>query len=212
MSFNRLAPHYRWMEFLFAGEELHRCRTQFIPQICSARKILILGEGNGRFLLECRRAVPEAKITCVDSSARMLSIAKQRVETNGLSTENIEFVHANALEWKTRQRFDTIVTHFFLDCFRRDELELLVDKLAAFAEPIATWLIADFREPKSGIRRFRAQIILWSLYAFFRLTTGITANRIVPPDSFLITHGFQLRQRCESNLGLLYSDCWQRSN
>jgi ubiquinone/menaquinone biosynthesis C-methylase UbiE len=212
MSFDRLAPHYRWMEFLFAGEKLHRCRTQFIPQLRFARRILILGEGNGRFLLECRRIIPEAKITCVDSSARMLRLAKQRVETNGLSTENIEFIHANALEWKPCERFDAIVTHFFLDCFGHDELGLLVDKLAGFAEPTSAWLIADFREPKSGIRRLRAQAILWSLYTFFRLATGITAKRIVPPDSLLAAHGFQLRQRRESNLGLLYSDWWQRSN
>jgi hypothetical protein len=127
-----------------------------------------------------------------------------------LSVEKIRFVRANALEWNTTERFDVIVTHFFLDCFRRGELEPLIEKLACLAKPQAHWLIADFREPSSGIARIRARLILWSLYSFFRLTTGITADRIVPPDPFLSQHGFRLAERCESNRGLLYSDHWQR--
>src|SRR5690349_9347963 len=72
MSFDVLAPHYRWMEFVLAGEKLQRCRTAFLDSTGGAKNILILGEGNGRFLLECRRKFPDGQITCVDASARML--------------------------------------------------------------------------------------------------------------------------------------------
>src|SRR5439155_22241467 len=33
MSFDTLAPHYRWMEFILAGKKLQRCRTAFLDEI-----------------------------------------------------------------------------------------------------------------------------------------------------------------------------------
>src|ERR1041385_77794 len=50
MSFDALAPHYLWMEWLLAGRKLQRCRTAFLDEARAARDILLLGEGNGRFL------------------------------------------------------------------------------------------------------------------------------------------------------------------
>ena len=52
MSFDHLAPHYRWMEWLLAGSKPQRCRTTFLDTLPTARHALLLGEGNGRFLRE----------------------------------------------------------------------------------------------------------------------------------------------------------------
>src|SRR3954468_3037624 len=112
MSFDVLAPHYRWMEFVSAGNQLQRCRTALLARVVSANNILILGEGNGRFLLECRRTFPNAKITVVDASAQMLARARQRLKGQGIDSDGIEFVCADALTWTPREgAFDLIVTH-----------------------------------------------------------------------------------------------------
>src|SRR6187399_1553649 len=73
MSFDRLAPYYRGMEFICAGEKMQRCRTTFLDQIPATQNILLLGEGHGRCLVECLRRFPRAHITCVDASQRMLA-------------------------------------------------------------------------------------------------------------------------------------------
>jgi hypothetical protein len=52
MSFDRLAPHYRWLEWVLAGRKLQRCRTAFLDEIGRADATLLVGEGNGRFLGE----------------------------------------------------------------------------------------------------------------------------------------------------------------
>ena len=75
MSFELLAPHYRWLEWVLAGNTLQRCRTAWLDRVASAPAVLLLGEGNGRFLAECRRRLPQARITCVDASGRMLRLA-----------------------------------------------------------------------------------------------------------------------------------------
>ncbi len=211
MSFDVLAPHYRWMEFVLAGEKLQRCRTAFLDQIAEADKVLILGEGNGRFLRECRRKLPNAHITCVDASARMLTLARERL--TGQGGGNVDFVHADALAWSpSGDRFDLIVTHFFLDCFRREQLESLIAKLAHSAAPRASWLLADFQSAAYGFRRYRSRLILWGMYRFFRVVTRLPATALVSPDTFLERNGFKLRARAVREWGLLRSDWWQRTD
>jgi SAM-dependent methyltransferase len=212
MSFDRLAKHYRWMEFVLAGKRLQRCRTAFLRQALGSKRVLIVGEGNGRFLAECRRALGMAEIMCVDGSARMLGLARERMRRLGLSADHIEFVHTDALAWRPPENtFDLIVTHFFLDCFRAEQVERLVGVLAAAAKRDATWLLADFGVPAGGLGRYRALMIHRLMYLFFRVATGLPAQRLIEPDAFLERHGFRLRERELSEWGLLHSDRWERT-
>jgi ubiquinone/menaquinone biosynthesis C-methylase UbiE len=100
VSFDVIAPHYRWLEFVLAGEKLQRCRTSFLHGLAAPDRVLIVGEGNGRFLAECRRAFPAAAVTCVDACAGMLSRADRRLHRLGLNRDGIEWVHADALAWR----------------------------------------------------------------------------------------------------------------
>lgn len=211
MSFNWLAPHYRWMEWVLAGNKLQQCRTAFLPQQANSTNVLILGEGNGRFLVECRRILRSARIVCLDASERMLDLARQRLHRSGLGTANVEFLTMDALTWAPPQHcFDLIVTHFFLDCFRSEQLGLLLPRLASSAGPEASWLLADFQIPQSGLARCRAVIIHRLMYWFFGVATRLPARRLTPPDPWLLAHGFQLRERRVTDWGLLRSDLWQR--
>ncbi len=210
MSFDTLAPHYRWMEFITAGEKLQRCRTRFISRTGQIRQALILGEGNGRFLAALRRHAPGSSVTCVDASERMLARAKGRLERAGLNGSGLVFVHADALEWMPPERaFDLIVTHFFLDCFTAKQLETIVSKLAGAALPGAKWLLADFRIPASGLTRMRAWLMHRAMYLFFRWAARLPARELTPPDPFLKTHGFVLQDRRISEWGLLHTDLWE---
>jgi ubiquinone/menaquinone biosynthesis C-methylase UbiE len=141
----------------------------------------------------------------------MLDCAQARVRARGLSDERIEFIHADASEWKMPvKQFDLLVTHFFLDCFESDQLAQLVPRLAAGGAPGAHWLLADFREPASGVTKWRARGILRAMYFFFQRVTRLPASRLTPPDAFLQQSGFVLRERTLSEWGLLHSDLWQR--
>ncbi|MES2506172.1 MAG: class I SAM-dependent methyltransferase [Verrucomicrobiota bacterium] len=211
MSFDTLAPHYHWMERLFAGKELQRCRTAFLHQLPPPANALIFGEGDGRFLLEYRRTFPYARATVVDSSAGMLQRARKRLSQAGFAHSDITFVQADAREWLPPEAsFDLIVTCFFLDCFREEELRSLIAKMARAATPNAQWLQADFQMAGSPLSRLRSWLTLQLLYAFFRKVTGITASAITQPDPMLSREGFVCRQRSVSDWGRLYSDWWSR--
>ena len=206
MQCDRLAPFYRTMEFLSAGRKLQRCRMEFLGKIPTPRAILLAGEGHGRFLPECARQFPTARITVIDSSARMLEIARSKTDS-----DRIEYIHADLLEWDgTPGAFDLIVTNFFLDCFGSDELAAVVLKLATLATPSADWLLADFEIPPNGPARLRGRLIIGLLYQFFGIATGLQTRTLVPPDDYLAIAGFTRHRRRNYDWDLLKSEWWRR--
>lgn len=117
MSFDRIAPHYTWMEKVLAGGRLQRCPVTWLDALAGCETILIAGVGHGHFLQRCAERFPAAKITSVDASAGMLRHAKRRAR-GASRPERLDFVHARLPEWRPAAgQFDAIVTHFFLDCF-----------------------------------------------------------------------------------------------
>ncbi len=210
MSFDRLAPVYRAMERVLAGDKLQRCRLTYLSQTKSARKALLLGEGAGRFIVPLLQTNPTVQITCVDASAGMLQQTQLALEAAGLSTERIEFIHADALHWQpTTGGYDLVSTHFFLDCFRAEQLNSLIPRLTSLITPDATWLISDFCVPAQGFSRLRARLILWLMYRFFRVVTRLPASHLVDYTAHMQQNGFQLAARQTYDWGLLRADCWQ---
>lgn len=211
MSFDRLAPHYGWMERVLAGGKLQAMRTCWLDAFPAPRRALLAGEGNGRFLVELLRAVPSVEIVCVDASSAMHSATRRRMENAGLFESKVQFLHAQLPHRSLATGdFDLIVTHFFLDCFPPDQLALVVMNLAAAATREAHWLLADFCLPASGLARVRAHWILSLMYAFFRQVTRLPAKELTAPDNLLIAQGFRLKRRCFTEWGLIHSDQWQR--
>ena len=212
MSFDLLAPHYRWMEWFLAGEKLQRCRTAFLDDVPEARAILLVGEGNGRCLLECVRRFPEARIICVDGSAGMIRAARRRLARHGCDPARVTFVHADLLSWQPPENaHDLIITHFFLDCFGPDQLARVIPALANSAKAGAHWLLADFQVAPDGVGRARSRIILALMYGFFRIVTRLPAKQLTAPDPLLNQCGFMLRRRVEREWRLLRSDWWCRA-
>jgi ubiquinone/menaquinone biosynthesis C-methylase UbiE len=213
MSFDRLAPHYTWMESVLAGSRLQRCRVAWLESLAGCERILIVGVGAGHFLRRCAQRFPEAHLTSVDASQGMLRRAEQRAQRAGAAREQLEFVHASLPDWRPpANTYDAIVTHFFLDCFPPAELEAVIAVLAASARPNARWLISDFAVPSRGLGRQRARVVHALMYGFFRRVTGIRARRLTSPDNLLQSAGFVLEQRRTYEWGLLHSDLWRRSS
>lgn len=211
MSFDRLAPHYTWMEKLLAGSRLQRARVTWLDALGGRENILIAGVGHGHFLRECARRFSDAHITSVDASAAMLREAEARARKACIDPGRLTFVHAALPTWKPAEdEFDAIVTHFFLDCFEPEELRSVIDVLAAGARPDACWLLSDFSVPPGGLARQRARFVHALMYAFFRRATGIAARRVTDPDLLLAAAGFKLHRRRTAEWGLLRSDLWTR--
>ncbi len=212
MSFDLLAAHYGWMETVMAGGVMQRARVAHLDRLKGRQKILILGEGPGRFLAAALPALPEARFTCVDASAAMIAAARRRLGP-AASSDRIRWIHAELPGWLPAPEagFDAVVTDCFLDCFPPDQLRVVIDGVAEACAPDATWLIADFGIPEDGWRRWRAQAIHALMYAFFRVVTCLPARRWTDPADYLSAVGFRCAARRDFEHGLVQSHCWERS-
>ncbi|MGB0580603.1 MAG: class I SAM-dependent methyltransferase [Limisphaerales bacterium] len=212
MNFDRVAPYYQLIERVTAGNAAQKCRTTLLGYLQNKRNILLLGEGNGRFLETLLQVAPAARITVVDSSPRMMTLLRQRMDKQGVSLERVKLVEADVRDWViTPKVYDAMVTNFFLDCFRPVELQSLIHRLAESIREDGLWLIADFREPPQLMRRVRAKVILKLMYGFFRRTTKLSAKRLTAPDEHLEDAGFRLQERELQSLGLMHADVWRKT-
>jgi len=211
MSFDRLAPHYGWMEILLAGSRLQRVRTTWLAELVGCRRLLVAGVGHGPALAAVLKAHPALHITCVDASARMLLHARRRAQRAGADLSRLTFIHAALPGWQPTARFDAVATHFFLDCFPPGQLRAVVSELAALATPDARWIVSDFIVPAHGARRWRARAVHALMYRFFRVATRLPARRWTNPDPLLARAGFRLAGRRTSEWGLLQADLWRRT-
>ena len=208
MSFDRLAPHYRWLETVGFGSVLQKARTRWIETVPQPKRVLTVGEGTGRFACEFVRVHGDAVVDYVDTSARMLELARLRIRDG---VNRVRFFEQDILSWTPPGFYDLLVTNFVLDCFSQNELKLIVQKLAGLATPGAYWLLADFCIPKTSFARVHAKIWLAILYWFFRTTTEIRAKRLVDPTPELQANGFVCLKRSQWRLRLVKSELWQNA-
>ena len=80
LNFDPLARPYRWLEYATFGRALERCRFHFLPALTGARRALVLGDGDGRFLARLLRANPELEADVVDCSPAMLRLLQRTAQ------------------------------------------------------------------------------------------------------------------------------------
>jgi SAM-dependent methyltransferase len=192
-----IARWYRWFEYAGFGRALERRREAFVSEVSDARRILALGDGDGRALAALLAAAPHACVDYIDLSARMLELARTR---NGTEHVNYRCEDASTAPLPTAD-YDLIVTHFFLDCFDETDMEPLIARLAHAATPKARWLVSEFRGNGWLVR---------ALYFCFRFTTGLRTRRLADHHPILKRHGFGVVRHEDAWRGLLASELWER--
>ena len=239
MNCDQLARWYRWLEYLGMGRALERRRFQFLPELAGecrsdeiggslpfdkdARspgagdeyRVLLLGDGDGRFLSRLVEVRSFAQVDYVDSSREMLALARQRV-TRQLGAEQVArrvvFHCADARSWcpQPSQRYRCVITHFFLDCLTTPEVDELVRRLVPFLEKETAWVVSEFHQPERGFRAWRARVWIGGLYRVFGWATGLRVRELPDYRRSLQAHGFQMEREVVADVGLLVSEWWQR--
>ncbi|VTU02466.1 Methyltransferase type 12 OS=Granulicella mallensis (strain ATCC BAA-1857 / DSM 23137 / MP5ACTX8) GN=AciX8_1681 PE=4 SV=1: Methyltransf_18 [Gemmataceae bacterium] len=206
-NFDALAPHYRWLEAVTFGPLLQWCRTAFLPQLRDARRALVLGDGNGRFLAALLAVTPDVAVDAVDISPGMTALARRRTG----NSPRVRFLVADAREHPLRAaEYDLVVTNFFLDCFGPRDLELVISRLVAALAPGGRFVIGDFRVPSGRFAGPAAALALAAMYAAFRLTTRLSAGRLVDPSPMLAGAGLKFVEERTRLHGFLTAQLWRK--
>ena len=208
-NFDFIARPYRWLEYLTFGLMLERCRFHFLPELKGTRRALVLGDGDGRFLARMLAANPLLQADAVDLSPAMLGLLQSRAARIGAG-ERIALHCADARTFAPSGSYSLIVTHFFLDCLTMEEVETLVSRLLPHLAPGARWVVSEFAVP-SGAFSVPANCIVRTLYAAFRLLTGLRVRRLPDYSAVLGSAGLSLIAERRWLRGLLVSELWEFS-
>ena len=212
-NFDRLARVYAPLERFSFGRLLARRRACFLgdSRIASARRVLVLGDGDGRFTAALLERHPALEISAVDASAAMLGELRRRVARRSPQAA-LALHHADVRTWTPPQHgFDLVVAHFFFDCFTSRDLGPMIARIAPTLAPNAHWLVSEFAIPSSGARALGARLLVRTLYLAFWAMTGLEIRRLPDYQGALASAGFTCASAETGLGGALRSELWQRS-
>jgi ubiquinone/menaquinone biosynthesis C-methylase UbiE len=186
-----VASLYPTLERAAFGRKLEDARTAFFDSVVCRKRLLLIGEGNGRFLAKCLQRKIGGSITVVDLSGKMLSLVRSRVRRMELRTA-LELVHSDFRHWQEgRRRFDAVVTHFFLDLFLPDSQRTVIEKITALSQPETIWVNIDFLPT---LRSPLSRCVDWLQYRFDRLISGVEADHHYDAAPLIRAAGWIIRQ------------------
>ncbi|MFI5150360.1 MAG: class I SAM-dependent methyltransferase [Bacteroidia bacterium] len=210
-GFNRLAPYYDTCVHLLFGQALEKAQLHFLNKDILYNKILILGGGTGFLLPVLLRKNPGAQICYLDISSAMISKARARVEKEfPQGSGQIDFICGSYSDLHSGFRAELIITPFVLDCFPKDELEIVIQTLSLNLIPGGKWLFVDFVKPVSILPRIFSFLLIRPLYAVFNLISGLGLKKL--PDYAVIfnTYGFKLRAEAAYCASLVKARMYER--
>jgi len=199
MNCDRIAPYYKLLEYLSFGPSLQRTRTHFLPYLQTQQRILLLGDGDGRFLAQLLNINPTATIDSYDLSAGMILEAKSRITKHQVNfyEQDITTTHL------PNQTYDAIVANFFFDCFNTNQLTTLIASLKLSAQPDCLWFVSDFQIPIAQPAKLIAILLTRFLYLCFALTTGLKQRQLPNYHQALTSNLLNLTHRQDSLGGIL---------
>lgn len=208
-GYDQLARFYRLVEFIAFGRALERARFQHFGRLRDCKRILLLGDGDGRGLALACRLAPHARIDSVDFSAGMLDRAAQRLRPEDRARVSLRQADALTAEFSP-DTYDAVTTLFFLDCFSNEQVHAFIEHLRPALTSDAIWLHADFALPARGFHRLRAQLMLTLMLAFFRWQTGLAVRALPLSENLLESVGFHHIARSSWQGGFIVSSVFQQ--
>ena len=101
------------------------------------------------------------------------SASKQLQQKLPDKCSQVTFICKDAFDHQSETPYDLIITQFFLDCFKAENLEKLMSHLDQQLSLQGQWLLADFSS-KSRLGR----LVSAALYPFFYYFCGIDTKKL----------------------------------
>lgn len=170
-NYDNSAWFYDNLSRLVYGKALIKAQVYLLNMVPPGSKILIAGGGTGWILEELSKIHPVGlTITYVEVSANMLALSQKRK-----TGQNKVIFMNNAVENVNLDAdFDVIITPFLFDNFLDETVDRVFNHLHKLLKPGGIWLNADFQ--LTG--RWWQNVLLKSMFIFFRLLCGIEAGRL----------------------------------
>jgi ubiquinone/menaquinone biosynthesis C-methylase UbiE len=181
VSFDRIAPYYDRLAGLVFGRSIRRAQRHFLDHIPPGARVLVVGGGTGWLLVDLLKRPEVTHVTYLEASAVMLRLAQQKVQRLPVPPKaTIRYTHGNERALPPGDRYDVLITNFVLDMYAGVALDQLMQRLLAHLQPGGCWLFTDFEFSERKRHRGWQRAMTGGMYAFFRVTAGITRQALPP--------------------------------
>ena len=190
-GFDRVARAYPSLEMLGYGKRLEAGRLALLDELSACRHLLLLGEGNGRFLKALLVANPTCTVTVVEISPAMIASAQSSLKPE--QRTRVTWRNESALTAKLPAgAFDAVVTHYLFDLFEPDgQAQLLQTGLHALA-PDGLWQDTEFLTGgPTPFVRLRNRLRLELSYRFLGALCDFPARQLADHRPLLLAAGLQ---------------------
>lgn len=180
-NFNFVAPFYDALARIVFGNTIRASQKTYLREINDDYKILVLGGGTGWILQELDLQKKSIYVEYVEASVKMLEKAKSRGPFDNIT---VNFVLDDS--YQTSNKFDAVLTFFFLDVFNHTNLVSWVKRIDELLKSDGKWLITDFK--KSSRRSHR--VLLQLMHAFFKMTCNLEVSTLLDIFKFVEDQGY----------------------
>ena len=210
-SFDLVAPYYDHLAKLVFGNSLYNSQITFLNAIPENSRVLIIGGGSGWIIEPVLLAAKQATLLYLEASAKMLALAEHKIAHHPLAAQ-VEWRLGTEENIKPAEKFDVIITNFFLDLFSEPELRNLTSLLNNALQKDGLWLAVDFVKPSgSFLKRLGARLFIRSMYIFFRLTCHISGKTLPDWENQLRRHALKEVKSAYFYGGLIKSSVWYKN-
>lgn len=179
--FDRLVPFYDTLANFVFGSSLIKSKECNLEVVGLQADVLVLGGGTGKWLNKLLDNNKSCRIWYVEASGKMIDKARKNLN----STDRVVFVHGTH-ELVFAQKFNVVITHFFVDMFTVEELIALRDKIFKDLKDEGKWIVADFVNEK-----YWHSIFLKGMYLFFNIMGALDLTSLTDWQRIIQSNGFK---------------------
>ncbi len=213
-DYSPTARVYHRLERIAFGDRLQRARTAFLetltPALLPKSHVLLIGDGDGRFLTSLLQRSPHLTVHYVEPSGSMIKEAQKRVSPES----QIIWIQEPIQEWlgKTahslKEPFSLVSSHFVFDSIPEDQISSIISQIRPLMSHGACWLHSDFDSTSNHFSAFSVSL----MYSFFKIFTPIPRRRLYKFDSHFKKAGLRLTQQESFMKNLIYTQAWHESD
>jgi tRNA (cmo5U34)-methyltransferase len=211
-SFSPVASFYDRLSGLAFGSSLYRAQAEHLGLIPAGARVLLIGGGTGQILPALLQHTACREVVFLEASDKMLARARQAVASLA-EAGRVVFRLGTEEDISQEEKFDVVLTFFFLDLFSSPLLGQITTRLSGALVPGGWWLASDFVHPRgSRLRKGAAALLFSSMYLFFRLTCGLSATRLPDWPAQLSRLGLNQVKSCYFYHGLIRAAAYRKTD
>jgi demethylmenaquinone methyltransferase/2-methoxy-6-polyprenyl-1,4-benzoquinol methylase len=188
----RIMGHiYELLANLYSGWRIAHCKEAMLGYIKPDDDVLFAGVGHGR---EAKKAAEQgARVTVVDLSQTMLDKCKNTLEGCNFN-HPVQHVHDDIFNVSpVHKQYDYVFANFFLNVFKREKMDQVVQHLSKLAKPGGYVVVGDFAFPHGNILARALKHLYWYVaVTLFFLVTRNAFHDVYNYPEYLKKHGLQI--------------------